>query len=185
MVFQAAVFPISECSEENLLMTIPLLRSPEWNDGDEIVTAENGEGDGIQAPQMQHLTNEMALLKILFDGQYHNPPFRCTFTSYQRQKSTSLLFLEAKIHPSIQSVEMAMIEVTDVICNTDPMQFLQHNQNLRSFIQGGGNLFLHSSSHELANGLNILKWIQKFVNSCSLCQHFCADFSLENSMHDI
>ena len=184
MVFQAAVFPISECSEENLLMTIPLLRSPEWNDGDEIVTAENGEGDGIQAPQMQHLTNEMALLKILFDGQYHNPPFRCTFTSYQRQKSTSLLNLEAKIHPSIQSVEMAMIEVTDVICNTDPMQFLQHNQNLRSFIQGGG-LFLHRSSHELANGLNILKWIQKFVNSCSLCQHFCADFSLENSMHDI
>ena len=154
-------------------MTIPLLRSPEWNDGDEIVTAENGEGDGIQAPQMQHLTNEMALLKILFDGQYHNPPFRCTFTSYQRQKSISLL-----------NIEMAMIEVTDVICNTDPMQFLQHNQNLRSFIQGG-DLFLHSSLHELANGLNILKWIQKFVNSCSLCQHFCADFSLENSMHDI
>ena len=141
MVFQAAVFPISECSEENLLMTIPLLRSPEWNDGDEIVTAENGEGDGIQAPQMQHLTNEMALLKILFDGQYHNPPFRCSFTSYQRQKSTSLSNLEAKIHPSIQSVEMAMIEVTDVICNTDPMQFLQHNQNLRSFIQGGGESF--------------------------------------------
>ena len=77
-----------------------------------------------------------------------------------------------------------MIEVTDVICNTDPMQFLQHNQNLRSFIQGG-DLFLHRSSHELANGPNILKWIQKFVNSCSLCQHFCADFSLENSMHDI
>ena len=43
MVFQAAVFPISECSEENLLMTIPLLRSPEWNDGDEIGAAENGE----------------------------------------------------------------------------------------------------------------------------------------------
>ena len=60
MVFQAAVFPISECSEENLLMTIPLLRSPEWNDGDEMGAAENGEGDGIQARQMQHLTNEMA-----------------------------------------------------------------------------------------------------------------------------
>ena len=123
MVFQAAVFPISECSEENLLMTIPLLRSPEWNDG----AAENEEGSGIQALQMHHLTNEMALLKILLDGQYHNPPFRCTFTSYQRQKSISLL-----------NIEMAMIEVTDVICNTDPMQFLQHNQNLRSFIQGGG-----------------------------------------------
>ena len=52
MVFQAAVFPISECSEENLLMTIPLLRSPEWNDGDDIGAAENGEGDGIQALQM-------------------------------------------------------------------------------------------------------------------------------------
>ena len=65
------MFPISECSEENLLMTIPLLRSPEWNDGDEIGAAENWEGNGIQALQMHHLTNEMALLKILFDGQYH------------------------------------------------------------------------------------------------------------------
>ena len=133
------MFPISECSEENLLMTIPLQRSPEWNDGDEIGAAKNGEGDGIQALQMQHLTNEMALLKILFDGQY--PPFHSSFTSYQRQKSTSLLNLKAKIHPSTQSMEMAMIKVTDVICNTAPKEFLQHNQNLRSFIQGRGESF--------------------------------------------
>ena len=93
-------------------MTIPLLRSPEWNDGDEIGAAKNGEGDGIQALQMQHLTKEMALLTILFDGQY--PPFHCSFTFYQRQKSTSLLNLKAKIHPSLQIVEMAMVKVTDV-----------------------------------------------------------------------
>ena len=93
-------------------MTIPLLRSPEWNDGDDVGAAENGEGDGIQALQMQNLTKEMALLKILFDGQY--PPFHSSFTSYQRQKSTSLLNLKAKIHPSLQSVEMAMVKVTDV-----------------------------------------------------------------------
>ena len=60
-------------------MTIPLLRSPEWNDGDDVGAAENGEENGIQALQMQHLTNEMALLKILFDGQY--PPFHYSFTS--------------------------------------------------------------------------------------------------------
>ena len=65
------MFPISECSEENLLMTIPLLRSPEWNDGDEIGAAENGEENGIQALQMQHLTKEMALLKNFSMGDIH------------------------------------------------------------------------------------------------------------------
>ena len=52
-------------------MTIPLLRSPEWNDGDEIGAAENGEENGIQALQMQHLTKEMALLNFFSMGNIH------------------------------------------------------------------------------------------------------------------
>ena len=127
---------------------------------------------------MQHLTKEMALLKILFDGQY--PAFHSSFTSYQRQKSTSLLNLKAKIHPSLQSVNMAMVKVTDVQYFPQGV-FAAWSKFTKLHSREGGifSCIAHHMSWSMDwiywNGFKSLWTLVHFVNI------FCAGFNLENS----